>query len=131
MNQVEKGFVLGFFAGQGSFGGDGRTPHLTLRMNVQHEGLLQRLCQILPGSLIYGPYAHGERHYYQWMLRGDDLAKVVEDGVFEELEQWDEPSYARYREMVDRYFVSGKLRFRSKKRRRITSSSGGSSTESV
>ena len=131
MNQIEKGFVLGFFTGQGSFGGDGKTPQLTLRMHTSHEALLRRLCEILPGSLIYGPYSHGERQYLQWMLRGDVLAGVVADGLFEGLKDWDDMSYARYRDMVDDYFVSGKLRFRSRKRRRMTSSSGGSSTESV
>lgn len=80
---------------------------------------------------MYGPYAHGEREYLQWMLRGDELAKIIATGLFEELKEWDEPTYARYSEMVGRYFVSGRLRFRSRKRRRITSSKGGSSTESV
>lgn len=129
MNQHEKGFILGFFTGQGSFGGDGKTPHLTVRMHVKHQGLLQRLVQLMPGSNVYGPYSHGDRQYYQWMLRGEDL--VTYQDVFEELKDWDQPSYERYKEMEVRYFVSGKLRFRSRKRRRITSSSGGSSTDSV
>jgi hypothetical protein len=131
MNQVQKGFVLGFFTGQGSFGGDGRTPHLTLRMHTKHEQLLIKLTQLIEGSQIYGPYSHSGREYLQWMLRGDELAKVVNAEVFEGLKEWDEPSYQRYREMVDTYFVNGKLKFRSRKRRRMTSSKGGSSTESV
>ena len=131
MDQIQKGFILGFFAGQGSFGGDGRTPQLTLRMHTSHEPLLIKLCELFPGSQVYGPYSHGERTYLQWMLRGDELAKVVNQGIFEDLKEWDMPSYERYRAMVDGYFVEGKLKFRSKKRRRITSSKGGSSTESV
>ena len=131
MNQTQKGFLLGFFAGQGSFGGDGRTPHLTLRMNPVHKSLLSKLTELIPGSQVYGPYKHGNRDYLQWMLRGDDLGKVVSDGLFEGLKEWDESSYQRYREMVDTYFVDGRLRFRSRKRRRITSSKGGSSTDSV
>lgn len=119
MNSLEKGFVLGFFVGQGSFGGDGRTPQLTLRMHVIHHDLLLRLCEILPGSVIYGPYAHGAREYFQWMLRGEELASVVREGVFEDLKDWDTPSYLRYREMVDRYIVDGRLRFRVRTRRRI------------
>ena len=129
MDQIQKGFVLGFFTGQGSFGGDGRTPHLTLRMHTKHKGLLKNLTDLLPGSQVYGPYSHGNREYLQWMLRGDDLAKVVKSELFEDLKNWDESSYQRYREMVTTYFVDGKLRFRSKKRRRITSSNGGSSTD--
>ena len=118
MNQIEKGFILGFFAAQGSFGGDGRTPQLTVRMHTDHETLLRRLCELLPGSQIYGPYAHGNRQYYQWMLRGDELAQGVFDGVFEDLKEWDMPSYLRYRDMVETYFVNGRLRFRQAKKRR-------------
>ena len=131
LGPLENGFVLGFFTGQGSFGGDGRTPHLTLRMNPKHSSLLAKLTMLLPGSQIYGPYTNGKREYLQWMLRGEDLAKVVSNGLFEGLKEWDESSYQRYRDMVDTYFVDGRLRFRSRKRRRITSSKGGSSTESV
>ena len=131
LSLTERGFILGFFAGQGSFGGDGRNPHLTLRMHTKHQELLVKLTMLLPGSQRYGPYTNGNREYLQWMLRGDDLAKVVSNGLFEGLKDWDESSYARYREMVDTYFVDGRLRFRSRKRRRITSSKGGSSTDSV
>ena len=131
ITDTERGFILGFFAGQGSFGGDGRTPQLTLRMHTSHGPLLIKLSALFPGSQVYGPYSHGDRTYFQWMLRGDELAKVVNEGVFEDLKEWDMPSYERYRAMVDTYFVDGKLKFRSKKRRRITSSKGGSSTDSV
>ena len=131
ISEAEKGFILGFFVGQGSFGGDGRTPQLTLRMHTSHGPLLIKLCGLFPGSQVYGPYSHGERTYFQWMLRGDELAIFVNEGIFEGLKEWDGPSYERYRAMVDGYFVDGKLKFRSKKRRRITSSRGGSSTESV
>ena len=131
MNPTERGFILGFFAGQGSFGGDGRTPHLTLRMHTSRGPLLIKLCGLFVGSQVYGPYSHGDRTYFQWMLRGDELAKIVQSNLFEDLKDWDDSSYQRYRDMVDTYFVEGKLRFRSKKRRRITSSKGGSSTDSV
>jgi len=128
---VQKGFILGFFVGQGSFGGDGRTPNLTLRMNPKHAMLLSKLLELIPGSQVYGPYSTAGREYLQWMLRGEELGKVVKSGLFEELKDWDQSSYQRYQEMVETYFVDGKLRFRSRKRRRMTSSKGGSSTESV
>ena len=131
MEQHQRGFVLGFFCGQGSFGGDGRSPHLTLRMNPKHVQLLEKLTEMLEGSQVYGPYTTAGREYLQWMLRGDDLAKHVQAKTFEGLKDWDESAYQRYREMVDVYFVDGKLRFRSKKRRRMTSSRGGSSTDKV
>jgi hypothetical protein len=131
LSELQLGFILGFFTGQGSFGGDGRTPHLTLRMHTIHGPLLIKLSGLFPGSQIYGPYFTSNREYFQWMLRGEELAKIVQTNLFEGLKNYDDLSYQRYRTMVDDYFVDGKLKFRSKNRRRITSSKGGSSTESV
>ena len=131
MNQIDKGFLLGFFTGDGSFGGDGIQPQMTLRMAVIHHGLLLKLCELLPGSQIYGPYSHGQRHYYQWMLRGEALEGVVQSELFTELGAYSSDAHDRYMGMVNRYFVDGKLRSRSKKRRRMTSSKGGSSTDNV
>jgi hypothetical protein len=128
MNSFERGFLVGFFVGQGSFGGDGKQPHIILRMHVQHSGLLDRLVKLIPGSKINGPYANGSKSYLQWSVRGIPMQNLVQSGVLEDLKDWDEDAYVRYRNMVDRYFVDGRLR--SLKSRRMTSSSGGSSTES-
>ena len=63
--------------GEGSFGGDGKQPHITLRMHVRHEALFQWLVDRVPGSRLYGPYRHGQRQYYQWMLRGQPLVRML------------------------------------------------------
>jgi hypothetical protein len=81
LDRFEEGFLLGVLVGEGHFGGDGRQPHVTLRMHVRHEKLFSWLLEKVPGSKLYGPYHHGSRHYYQWMARGrvlrEDLLPIL------------------------------------------------------
>jgi hypothetical protein len=74
---LDLGFLLGVLVGEGSFGGDGRQPQVTLRMHVRHETLFHRLLRIVPGSRLYGPYNHSGREYFQWSLRGEALRRLV------------------------------------------------------
>jgi hypothetical protein len=132
MNEQDQGFVIGFFCEQGNFGGDGKQPHLILRMGKEKLFVLNKLSELLEGSKINGPYVTNRREYYQWSLRGDGLEQLVSSKLLEKFCDYDPSAYARYRLMVDRYFDSSdKPRFRSLKRRRMTSSRGGSSTETV
>jgi hypothetical protein len=71
------GFLLGVLVGEGSFGGDGRQPAITVRMHIRHETLFRRLCEIVPGSRLYGPYHHSGRSYFQWFVRGPALKRLV------------------------------------------------------
>jgi hypothetical protein len=75
------GFLIGILVGEGHFGGDGRQPQITLRMHSKHERLFRWLEASIPGSKLYGPYHHGERSYFQWMVRGatlrDDLVPLI------------------------------------------------------
>jgi len=64
------GFLIGLLVGEGHFGGDGRQPHVTLRMHTRHAQIFEWLMARFPESKLYGPYSHGGRHYYQWMARG-------------------------------------------------------------
>lgn len=99
----ELGVLVGVLVGEGHFGGDGRVPQVTLRMHVRHERLFQWLVSTWGGKL-YGPYAHGGREYYQWMSRGEHLRTVLVpllDGVMRD--DLDEPSWARYQAMKERY----------------------------
>lgn len=102
--EFEKGVLIGLLAGEGHFGGDGRQPHVTLRMHVRHEALFRWLERTFPGGKLYGPYHHGGRHYFQWMARGsylrDHLLPVLEEGLSPDL---DGPSYERFGEMLERY----------------------------
>jgi hypothetical protein len=100
----QAGILLGLLIGEGSFGGDGRQPHVVLRMHVRHESLFQWLKARFPYARLYGPYHHSGRSYYQFMWRGTQL----QYGLMPWLESlpWaeiDVPSFDRYRQMKERY----------------------------
>ena len=100
----EHGLLVGILVGEGHFGGDGRQPHVTLRMHVRHEALFRWLEQAFPGGRLYGPYTHGERHYFQWMVRGtylrDTLVPLLDRYLTPEVDGY---AFARYEEMKNRY----------------------------
>ena len=73
LTEYERGVVVGLLVGEGSFGGDGKQPQVTLRMHVRHEALFRWLVARFPGTKLYGPYHHGGRSYFQWMARGRTL----------------------------------------------------------
>lgn len=82
MTPFEEGFLIGLLVGEGHFGGDGKTPQVTLKMHVRHEGIFRWLQKTFPGGRLYGPYTHSGRHYFQWMVRGralrDELIPLLE-----------------------------------------------------
>jgi hypothetical protein len=104
MDARDEGIVVGLLVGEGHFGGDGRQPQVTLRMHVRHESLMRWLVDRLPRSRLYGPYHHGNRHYFQWMVRGEalvsDLLPVLERHLTPDL---DAHAHERLRAMTDRY----------------------------
>src|SRR5579884_4277883 len=73
LDDFDRGVIVGLLVGEGHFGGDGRQPQVTLRMHTRHEALLRWLTDRLPRSRLYGPYHHGGRSYFQWMVRGEAL----------------------------------------------------------
>lgn len=77
LSEFDKGLLVGLLIGEGSFGGDGKQPQITLRMHVRHEGLFHWLVDRFPETRLYGPYHHGGRSYYQWMARGTVLVRDV------------------------------------------------------
>jgi hypothetical protein len=77
LSAFERGVVVGLLIGEGSFGGDGKQPQITLRMHVRHEAVFQWLLARFPTTRLYGPYHHGGRSYYQWMARGPALVHEV------------------------------------------------------
>jgi hypothetical protein len=103
MTEFEEGFLLGILVGEGHFGGDGLQPQVTVRMHERHEELFRWLAEKVSGSRLYGPYHHGGRHYFQWMVRG----KALRDGVMPLLRRRlpDLDAYVRQRitDMVQRY----------------------------
>jgi hypothetical protein len=75
LSDFDRGVIIGLLVGEGSFGGDGKQPQVTLRMHVRHEALFHWLMERLPETRLYGPYHHGGRSYYQWMARGPALVR--------------------------------------------------------
>ncbi len=104
MDERDQGIVVGLLIGHGTFGGDGKQPQVTLRMHVRHEALIRWLADRCPGSRIYGPYHHGNRHYFQWMSRGtvlvDELLPILEQHITPELDAY---AYERLTAMTADY----------------------------
>ncbi len=117
LTPYEEGVIVGVLLGEGHFGGDGRQPQVTVRMHVRHERLVRWLHERIPRSRLYGPYHHGDRHYFQWMVRGaaltEDLYPLLERHVGPDL---DEHAHARVTAMRERYpraFAAGSVPRRS------------------
>jgi hypothetical protein len=115
MDARDEGIVVGLLIGEGHFGGDGRQPQVTLRMHVRHEALMRWLEARFPRSRLYGPYHHGNRHYFQWMARGEalvaELLPILERHMTPEL---DGHAYERLVAMTERYAdVIARLRYRT------------------
>ena len=77
LSDFDRGLFIGLLVGEGSFGGDGKQPQVTLRMHVRHEAIFRWLMERFPDTRLYGPYHHGGRSYYQWMARGAVLIRDV------------------------------------------------------
>lgn len=103
----EVGFLVGILVGEGHFGGDGRQPHVTLRMHTDHKTLFDWIMENFPGGKLYGPYRHGGRQYYQWMARGaflrEQLVPLLDRYLDEHL---DAKSARRFQAMKARYFTA-------------------------
>jgi hypothetical protein len=106
--QFEVGYLVGLLVGEGHFGGDGRQPHVTLRMHVRHEAIFRWLERTFPGGRVYGPYHHGGRDYLQWMARGaflrNELIPVLDRHLSPGL---DRHSFERFQLMKARYPGTG------------------------
>ena len=104
LTQFEQGVVVGILVGEGSFGGDGKQPQITLRMHTRHAALFAWLIERFPRTKLYGPYGHGGRSYFQWMARGqglvEDVLPVLEAGLTPELDAY---AAGRLAEMCERY----------------------------
>src|SRR5918992_2754780 len=102
-SQFDIGLLTGILVGEGSFGGDGRQPAITLRMHVKHALLFEWLVKTWGGRL-YGPYDHGGRRYYQWFARGrylrDVLVPILDESLSPALDQH---TWERYQVMKERY----------------------------
>jgi hypothetical protein len=104
LSQFDRGLLVGLLIGEGSFGGDGKQPQVTLRMHTRHEALFQWLIARFPQTRLYGPYHHGGRSYYQWMARGRALVHEVLPLLEQELHpELDGYAAERFDAMRERY----------------------------
>jgi hypothetical protein len=104
LGEFDRGIVVGLLIGEGSFGGDGKQPQVTLRMHVRHEALFRWLADRFPDTRVYGPYHHGGRSYLQWMARGRALVRDVLPLLEQELHgELDGYAAARFEAMCERY----------------------------
>jgi hypothetical protein len=105
IDDLSLGYFLGILAGEGHFGGDGRQPQITLRMHTRHRALFHWLQARFPGGALYGPYHHGERSYYQWMVRGFYLRRVVAPLIHRHRAWLDDHVAARFDAMCQSYEI--------------------------
>jgi hypothetical protein len=95
---------IGLLIGEGSFGGDGKQPQVTVRMHTRHEAVFRWLMERFPETKLYGPYHHGGRSYYQWMARGRGLVEQVLPLLEAELHpDLDGHAAERFQLMCERY----------------------------
>jgi hypothetical protein len=104
LSDYDRGVFVGLIVGEGSFGGDGKQPQVTLRMHIRHEAIFRWLVDRFPETRLYGPYHHGGRSYYQWMARGRTLVRdvlpLLDPSAIAEL---DGHAMERLQLMLDRY----------------------------
>lgn len=103
--EFRTGFLLGILIGEGHFGGDGRQPEVTLRMHTRHERLFRWLERAFPGGRLYGPYHHGGRSYFQWMVRGEYLRRTLVPMIAGRLDDLDEHAATRFLKMCADYRI--------------------------
>jgi hypothetical protein len=104
-SEYEVGVLVGILIGEGHFGGDGRQPQVTLRMHTRHERLFRWLERTFPGGHLYGPYHHGGRSYYQWMVRGDHLRRTLAPLIAGRLDELDAHAAERFGAMCRDYRI--------------------------
>jgi hypothetical protein len=122
LSPFDQGLMVGLLIGEGSFGGDGKQPQITVRMHTRHEAIFHWLERRFPDSRLYGPYHHGGRSYYQWMARGTTLVRDVLpllEGVLSE--DLDGHAAQRLQAMRERY-----ADYIERERRRLAFDDGGS-----
>jgi hypothetical protein len=76
ISPFDLGFAIGLIVAQGAFTADRKQPTLSVKLNARDPEPLARLEELL-GGRRYGPYSHGDREYYLWLLRGDDLRATI------------------------------------------------------
>ena len=71
--------------------------------HVRHERLFRWLEAAFPQGRLYGPYRHGGREYFQWMVRGPFLRDVLVPFLAARREYMDDHVASRFDDMCARY----------------------------
>ncbi|MEJ7825574.1 MAG: hypothetical protein WKF48_09100 [Solirubrobacteraceae bacterium] len=114
LSDTDRGLIAGILMSEGSFGGDGKQPHIVLRKHVRHEALMRWLVERFPRSRLYGPYHHAGRSYFQWVARGaalvEDVLPVLEELIVPELDAHAAARMATMREHYAGYIARVRAR---------------------
>lgn len=105
MTDFEEGFLLGILVGEGHFECGKYQPRaqVTVRMHVRHTQLFHWLSMRVLGSALYGPYHHGGREYYQWMVCGRALREELVPFLKRHLGKVDSHTRDRITSMIEKY----------------------------
>ena len=114
LSERDKGIVAGLLITQGSFGGDGRQPQVSLKLHTRHEPLLRWLVGRFPRTKLYGPYHHGDREFFQWMARGralvEDVLPVLDEAGVADLDPYAAERLAQMRERYGDFIARARRR---------------------
>lgn len=105
LSEFDLGYLLGLLVGEGHFGGDGKQPHVVLRMHVRHSDVFAWMRERVPGGRLYGPYEGRGRIWYQFMIRGTYLKTVFLPVILPPLKSLDSHVWGRAAKMCDRYGI--------------------------
>ena len=99
LTDFERGLLAGLVIGEGHFGVTRGHAQFAVAMHVRHAVLLQLVRDLLPGSVLYGPYHHSGRYFLRLMARGDALRSSIDIFDSLHLERWCPHVAERYETM--------------------------------
>ncbi len=84
LTDFERGFLAGLIIGEGHFGVSKGKAQFVIGMHVRHETLLRQTQDLLPGTVLHGPYHYRGRDFFRLMARSDALRALLD--IFDSLE---------------------------------------------
>ena len=99
LTDFERGLLAGLLIGEGHFGVSRGRAHFVLGMHIRHAALLRSVQDLLPGSVLDGPYHHRGRFFLRLVLRGAALRASLD--IFDSLQfdRWCPHVAGRYETM--------------------------------
>lgn len=78
LTDFERGFLASLIIREGRFGVSKGTLQFVIGMHLRHESLLRHTQDLLPGTILYGPYHHQGRDFFRLMARGAALRGLLD-----------------------------------------------------